>query len=445
MTRSAARRLPRAVPLAIAISLVAMGAAANRGSPEQPGPIAIVGATVVPMDGNRLLPDHTVLISGGRITAMGPVGSTAVPAGSRVINAAGRYLVPGLADMHVHLTAEIGARPDFGDGPLFLAAGVTTVLNVRGDSTTLAWRRQVNGGGVVGPTIHTSGEFVNEPRVTTPEEAEREVRAQAAAGYDVIKVREVVDPVRRAVVTTVGMSLETYRELMETARGLRMPVIGHVPANLGYQASIDMGQSWAHLFAILPVARLGDTALARVGAAMRTAGIWVTPTLVVYRADALTGAPEALLVGEEARGGWQRFAENVPPGRPAWAASMVDTLQRATRALHQAGVPLLAGTDALGWPFMVPGSGLHEELRLLGEAGLSPYEVLRTATVEPARFLGKSDEFGTVAVGRRADLVMTAENPLANLATLRHPVGVMARGEWRDSAELRRLVDRIDR
>ena len=426
--------------LAVVATLLTLEATPAWG---QPDTIAIVGAAVIPMDRNLALPDHTVLVSGDRIIAVGPRSAIRVPPRARIIDGRGRWLMPGLADMHVHLNARVGAKPEFGDGPLFLAAGVTTVLDLKGDSITLDWRERVKAGRLIGPTIYTSGDFVNEPRVNTPEEAEKEIRAQAAAGYDIIKIREVVDPVRRAILTTKGMTLETYLRAMETARASGLPVIGHVPANLGNQAAIDAGQSWAHMYTIMPVARLGDSALSRIGADMARAGIWVTPTLVVYRADALANSPEAALVSEAARAWWVPFARNAPPDRVQWAVVMLDTLQHAVKLLHQAGVSLLAGTDALGWPFMIPGSGLHEEFRLLSAAGLSPYEVLRTSTVEAARFLDQSNEFGTIAVGRRADLILTAGNPLEDLESLRHPLAVMSRGQWMDSAELERLVARL--
>jgi imidazolonepropionase-like amidohydrolase len=343
--------------------------------------------------------------------------------------------------MHVHLTTEIGARPEFGDGPLFLASGVTTVLNLKGDSTVLAWRSLVSSGQLVGPTIYTAGDFVNEPRVNTPEEAEREVRAQAAAGYDVIKVREVVDPVSRKILTTTGLSLDTYRRLMKTALELGIPVIGHIPTNLGYQASIDAGQSWAHLYAIVPVAHQGDTALRRVAGGMAKAGIWVTPTLTVYRGEELLATlPEAKLVGPGAHRWWDGFFQNAPPDRAERTRELLGILQHAVLMLHRAGVPLLAGTDALGWPGMIPGVGLHEEMKLIEAAGLSRFEVLRTATVEAARFLQRSAEFGTIEPGRRADLILVEGNPLEDLGRLRHPVAVMARGIWLDSGRLGRLV-----
>ena len=116
---------------------------------------------------------------------------------------------------------------------------------------------------------------------------------------------------------------------------------------------------------------------------------------------------------------------------------MVTFLERVVGALHRAGVPLLAGTDAM-WAFVIPGFALHDEMDLLAASGLSPYEVLRAATVEPARFLRVPNEFGTIAVGRRADLVLVETNPLEDLGTLRKPAGVMVRGRWLAASDLER-------
>jgi imidazolonepropionase-like amidohydrolase len=158
------------------------GAAQDSAPPAPSAAVAFVGATVVPLDRERLLPGRTVLVSARRIIAIGPADSVAVPPGAAVIDAAGRYLLPGLADMHVHLDVAAGARPGFGDGPLYLANGVTAVLNLRGDSATLVLRARLQEESLVGPTLYTAGDFVNEPRVNTPDEVEREVRARPPPG-----------------------------------------------------------------------------------------------------------------------------------------------------------------------------------------------------------------------------------------------------------------------
>jgi imidazolonepropionase-like amidohydrolase len=556
-------------PLSCALLLAAAPGGATQDSTRAgpPATVAIVGATVVP----------------GRIVAIGPVDSVAVPPGSTIVDATGRYLLPGLADMHVHQGPEVGSRPGFGDGALYLANGVTTVLNLRGDSTTLALRAGLARGTLMGPTLYTAGEFVNEPRVNTPDEVEREVRAQAAAGFDAIKFREVLDLQRGEVLTTRGLSRDAYRRMLETARSLGIPLVGHAPTNLGLEAAIEDGQSLAHvgyplvssyfwptqtgrfaahrligrwavialgavallgwlaiavatirrrsgairrvalpggaglataalalallgarelwrpdsighqnriaavtflggalvlaagalllwlivlwrrpsppllraygaaallpalllagsaLFYWVPLVRRGtDGGLVRLGREMARSGIWVTPTLQVYRSDEVADNPETRYV--RIPPWWERFRRNAPPGRRAWARDLLAFLQHVVGLLHRERVPLLAGTDAMGWAYMIPGFSLHDELDLLVGAGLSRFEALRTATVEPARFLQRPTEFGSVAVGSRADLVLTEKNPLQDLGTLRKPLGVMARGTWYPAARLEAML-----
>jgi len=560
---------------AIGLSLGWIGPAQDSVRGRETPTIALIGATVVPMDRERVLPNHTVLVLNGRIAAVAPTDSVPIPPGASVIDARGRYLIPGLADMHVHLTPEIGARRDFGDAPLYLANGVTTVLNLYGDSTILAWRARIEAGTLLAPTLYTSGAFVNEPRVNTPEEAEREVRAQAAAGFDVIKFREVLDLERGTVLTTRGLSREAYRRMMETARAIPIPIIGHAPNNLGLEAALEDGQSLAHvgygllasyfwpaqtrafqnqkvfgrgaliglsavvllgwivvtgaalrrrsnlarqllsaaviatvalaaallgvrevwrtdavgqasrhtavtvagillglgalalvwravrarrelaavrLYTVLAavvvaglaasalwfwvplVRRSSESGIATVAREIGRSGVAVNTTISVYRSDDVAENPEVRYVRVPAW--WKRFRDNATPRRLAWSRDLVAFLQRVVAALNRERVPILAGTDAMGWAFVVPGFSLLDELNLLQEAGLSPYDALRTATIEPARFLMKLQEFGTIAPGRRADLVMVERNPLEDMSTLRKPLGVMARGRWLPAQQL---------
>src|SRR5439155_25772211 len=159
-----------------------------------------------------------------------------------VIDGTGQYLVPGLTDAHVHVsgTPIMRTRDNFGDAPMYLAYGVTTVMNLSGTPTTLEWRKQVETGALLGPTIYTAGPFVNEPRVNTPDEVERDIVAQAQVGYDLIKFHELLR-------TTKGLSRPAYRRMVETARLIGIPLIGHSPVNLGIDEMLQERQSVAHV------------------------------------------------------------------------------------------------------------------------------------------------------------------------------------------------------
>src|SRR5688572_19534182 len=159
-----------------------------------PPVIAFVNVDLISMERESVVPGQTVIVQGDRIVA---IGELSPPSGAVVVNGSGQYLLPGLTDSHVHLTTDMPwapARADFGDAALYLAHGVTTVVNLRGTPAQLDWKRRIEAGDLLGPTIYTSGEFVNEPRVTTPDEVEREVAAQAREGYDLIKFHEIWTP-----------------------------------------------------------------------------------------------------------------------------------------------------------------------------------------------------------------------------------------------------------
>src|SRR5262249_16438132 len=211
--------------------------------------IAFVNVTLIRMDTDRVEPARTVIVDADRIVAIGASADVPVPPGATVVDGAGRYLVPGLTDAHVHLTTDMPwapARPDFGEAPLFLAHGVTTVINLRGTSEQLEWRRRINAGELVGPTIYTAGDFINEPRVTTPKEVADDIAAQHRAGYDLIKFHEILTP-GAGYTTTKGLSLEAYRTMNERARAAGMPLVGHAPVNLGLDAMLDAHQPLAHM------------------------------------------------------------------------------------------------------------------------------------------------------------------------------------------------------
>jgi hypothetical protein len=568
--------------LAIACGvLLGLGGAASAQTFRTPGPdsrITFVNVAVVPMDSDRVIPGQTVVVEDGRIAAVGNASDISVPVGGPVIDGAGRYLAPGLTDAHVHLegdgTGLGGSRSDFGDGAIYLAYGVTTVFNLRGTPAHLDWRRRIESGELVGPTIYTAGEFVNEPRVQSAEDVERDIAAQASAGYDLIKFHEIMNPAQGF--TTRGLTPQAYQTMIDAARAANLTLIGHAPVNLGLEAALEAGQPLAHIGTLsniyfLPLASnrgwlltttaalvsltvailagvvrsfVGRKAAARrvqakgrsirflllvtiaawVPAALcaalflpggpmfesdalrslftallalaATSGLWLAviairswgdphlPAVLQWQAtigalagltlawaavafwvpvawrssdagitglairlrkanvpvqttivnyDAIGGPGRERLVRDpvmnyltpDVRARWGRAPRAAPPGY-----RYTTFVQKVAGALHRAGVPLMAGTDAMGYPLIAPGASLHHELRLLVESGLTPYEALRAATTVPAAFIGRDREFGRIAVGQRADLVLIDRNPIEDISALTEPAGVMTRGRW---------------
>lgn len=401
-------------------------------------PLAIVHATVVPMDAERTLERHTILVQNGRIAWLGPDSSAEIPSDARVIDANGRWVVPGLADMHVH-----GSADDF---PAFVANGVTTIREMNGAAEHLELRNATREGRVLGPSMIVTGPLIagEEQRwrhalARTPEEGRALVAEQAGAGYDAIKIYD-------------GLTRETYDAIVEAATAADIPFVGHVPRGLSLDRVLESGQrSIEHVGQIAhAVASADSAALAEVARRIAGSGAWVTPTLASEEALSRRGTPwyaervarpEVMLVDPGLVDWWRSLGEGTPEAaaverRSAYREGTVALV----RALQDAGVPLLAGTDTPN-PLMIPGFSLHEELAALVAAGLTPYEAIRAATVEAGRFADMEAEFGTIRVGARADLVLTDADPLADVSSLARPSAVVLRGEWLPRERLEGLVN----
>ena len=350
--------------------------------------LAVEHATVIPMTHDTALIDHTVITSGDRIVWVGPSGSAKVPRHARRVAARGAFLIPGLADMHVHIRGS-------NDLPRFVAAGVTTVRNMNGQPAHLVLRRRVARGEIPGPRIYTAGPSIFNrfslfgadrkfARVRTVQEAEQAVRDQSRAGYDMIKVLN-------------GIKLPVYNRLLEAARAARMPVVGHVVSQVGAIRSLAAGQvSLEHA----ELSLFDDKENLATGArAIAQAGAWVGTIIS------------------------DRNGVCAPP---------TTETRRVIGALRQAGVPLLAGSDTNIGPIM-PGAGLHCELETLVAAGLTPHEALVTATRNPGKFAAKhlreSVPFGTLTVGTRADMLVLASDPRIDIRAASRPRYVIVRGK----------------
>jgi imidazolonepropionase-like amidohydrolase len=404
---------------------------------------AFVDVHVVPMDRERTLDHQTVLISDGKIIAMGPVGDIKVPTGAQRIAAAGQWLLPGLADMHVHVNVN-------DDLALFIANGVTTALHMglAPSYMVVEDRRAIESGNLVGPQLFfgfmvDGNADAGRPHVSTPQQARAMVDFAKANGYEFIKVYN-------------DISKPEFAAIVDEAHRLNMAVIGHGVRAVGLPAALRQGQVMvAHAEEFLYTAfanKTDDAAIPGVVAATRVSGAWVTPNLSAYeliakqwgKPDVVAGflrAPEIAYLSPQTRVDWSISGYQFRKGS---IAENLPFLRQFSRALSDAGVPLLTGTDT-PLPGLLPGYSEHDDLRELVEAGLTPYQALIAATRSPGEFIRKfvprAEPFGTVAIGMRADLVLVRQNPLTALDTLRKPVGVMAHGRWYDAAALARLLE----
>ena len=431
------------------------------------GNFAFVHVNVVPMDQERVLSDHTVIVQDGRIVEIGPTASTPVPDGATRIDAAGQYLIPALADMHVHMLgqawnmmfppeAQFSAEDlDFSKLLfLYVANGVTTVQVMSALPDHIPLRDRINRGEVFGPRLILA-RMIDGPEkawpppistwVATDDEARQAVLDAKEAGYDKMKVYSF-------------LTQETYDAVLSTAKEVGMPAEGHIPMALSTEYILEAGQNLiAHAEEVMKHAK-GDYAQERIdyfAKLIAESETWITPTLITSHQllaifddlDKELARPEVRYMHPMALGIWSYLTTNMylpmPPEHRAAIRNGFESFQRPfTTALHEKGVKLMAGTDAL-LPTVLPGFSLHWELEELVGVGLTPYEALRTSTTHPMEFLGELDEAGTIEVGKRAELVLLEANPLEEITNTRKIVGVMMQGRWLPQSELQKGLDDV--
>ena len=420
------------------------------------------------MDGERVLRDHTVLVEGRTIVAVGPSAAVKVPARARRIDAQGRYLLPALADMHVHqvtavwdmmLPAEARVPNDRIPYDRFLfpyiANGVTLVQELSATKEDIALRNRIRDGELLGPRMILAP-MIDGPQkawppplstwVATPDEARAAVRRTKADGCDKIKVYSF-------------LSRESYDAIVDEARKVDMDVIGHVPMALSVEYVLDAGQKLIAHSEELAKHTDGDYSATRIDAfasQLASRGVWLVPTLVTTTtileqfddAARVLARPEAVYYSDPLQQGvWRFVAQNlygpIPPEARERLRNDFEKFQLPlVRSLHQKGGKLLAGSDSI-LPGLVPGFALHRELRELVAAGLTPYEALRTATVNPYEYLGETDRAGTIAAGKQSDLLLVDANPLEDIAAASRVAGVLVRGRWIGEDEIRTTMASI--
>lgn len=411
-------------------------------------PLVIRDVSVIPMSKPVTSTRQTVLVDDGRIVEIGDAAKVAVPPDAEVVDGAGLYLIPGLADMHVHLTS-----PE--ELPVYLSYGVTTVLNMRGAPEVLRWRDDVRLGRLLGPTIHTVGPTTDgdPPRnrrfvgVGSEAQARALVGQQKAEGYDAIKVYDKYQPA-------------TYAALLDEAKRLDMAVLGHLAKDVGTERALELGQvNVAHgeeLYFTFFGGKSDEAKIPDLVRRFRDSGASVTMNMAakletVAELDDL----EALLGNEDGKSltamayhQWMR-SNNPYVNRPKLAEfrernlAMYRFMLRLTSAFHSGGIPILLGTDA-SWAGHYPGRSAHDELRAFVESGLSPLEALTIATRAAGEFarkrLHEREVFGVVAPGARADLVLLRRNPLEDIANASSVAAVVVRGRYLTGRDLQRMI-----
>jgi Amidohydrolase family len=450
-----------------------------------PTTLVLTNVNVVDTRTGRLQPKATVVVRDGRIKAVAKVGLIEESRKLKVINATGKYLIPGLWDMHVHSAGGPAAAWDENViYPLYIANGVTGIRDMSGDLNLLEQRRsRIQQGELVGPRLFFAGPFLdgvdpppNKPDpqiipVNTPAQGRQAVDTLKKRGVDFIKVMS-------------SIPRDAYMAVAEEAARLRMKLVGHVPESVSaVEASAKGQRSIEHLSGILLACSTQEAelrrrrleALAREDGASASAlnkqtlatyssdkakGLFMeladnntyqVPTLVWWNANASVDDPALVndyrlkYVPNWARAEWDpaNLQKQNKPDQLVYLKSLANRYLELVRAMHRAGVPFLAGTDGPD-PYVFPGFSLHDELELLVKAGFSNFEALQTATFYPALFMVKLDQYGVVETGREADMVLLNENPLEDIRNTRTIAAVVVGGTYFSRKDLDGMLAKVE-
>lgn len=424
--------------------------------PAQQAVIVFTGVTVVPMDRDEVLPNQTVVIENGRIAYVGAPRSS--PAGATTIDARGKFLMPGLAEFHAHVPSGNQAMHAHRALTLYVLAGVTTARGMLGAPMHLALRDSIRAGQLLGPRLLTSGPSFNNNSVSSPAVAVAMVTDQKNAGYDLLKIHP-------------GVPRSAFDSLAATANRLRIPFAGHVPLEVGLDVALTSKYSTIdHLdglieamyngaapltpqlngfFGLGIVRQLEQSRFQSIIDRVKVSGVAMVPTEILLDnyANDLTG--EQLTSRAEFRywvpqqvAAWKAQKDNILAQLPVPKEQRQEFLalrRRFIKALHDAGVLFLLGSDAPQL-WNVPGFSAHRELGALVAAGLTPFQALRTGTVNVARFLGEENRAGVVRSGARADLILLDANPLQDVSNTLRIHGVVVNGRWIGPGERQRML-----
>ena len=429
---------------------------------------------VVTMTEAGTLRTHSVLVREGRIERVAPSADVPAPEGARIVEGRGElWVMPGLCDLHIHFPPLTGEKGDasWRAATLLLANGVTTARGMIGHAQHIELRDRILRGELLGPTLHVAGPPLVFQTVKTPGQARAKVEEQAEAGFDLVKTHRLI-------------STEVYDAAAEAASDAGMPVAGHVDNEVGLAHALKFGPQVEHLDAFFAAIltdpehadKFGQMPLPEfrehfdagkidgVAKQIAQAGVWSGATMALFRNIALSAEPaekwdsrpELKYIMPQARKMWSQQRAAMGAGLFAdaeFAKWFIDTRAAMLRAIHRAGGRLLACSDS-PQAYMVTGFALHDELQAMVDAGLPVQDVLAAATRNAAEYFaslpnkgsarGVEPDFGVVAAGKRADLVVLRKDPTAEIGATREIEGVMLRGRMLDREELDGMLGEME-
>lgn len=429
----------------VVILLVGRGAGAQTIHSETQQ-IVIEHVNVVPMDTETILADQTVIIEKGKVAAMGR--NLKYKKGALVVDGTNKYLIPGLAEMHAHIPPidDLGPMKDV--LKLFAFNGITTIRGMLGHPRHLELRTMLEKRELMGPHFYTTGPSFNGMSIRTPEAGAEEVRKQKLAGYDYLKLHP-------------GLSRAKFDSIAVTAKRVGIPFVGHVSSGVGVWRAIEAGYSSIDhldgfveglvpgieiisdqergLFGMFVADRADTTRISELIKALKQNKIWVVPTQSLaerwfsplYEGESFRSDPNARFIDRKTIDQWITSKKDLvqnPSYRAARIDSFVNLRRRLIKECNDGGVNLLLGCDA-PQVFNVPGFSTHQELFYLVQSGLTPYEALKTGTVNVAEYLRRPDS-GTIRKGVVADLILLSGNPLVDITQTKNIEGIVLKGQW---------------
>ena len=409
--------------------------------------IFIRNVNLVPMDSERIIESQDLVIRAGKILQYGLTGVLKPGKDDMVINGTGKYLMPGLGEMHAHVPPVADMEPMKEVLTLFALNGVTTIRGMLGHPQHLILRNKIQSGEIIGPRFITSGPSFNGNSVKTAEQGALMVEEQKKAGYDFLKLHPGLTPL-------------TFGAIAQKAHELNIPFSGHVSYTVGVWRAIDAGyatidhmdgfieslvpgieniaESDAGLFGMFIGYRADMSKLPTLLKALKEKKIWVVPTQCLSEKwfspedpETLAKAPELIYIDQPTRAKWVQSKKDLlqnPKYNAAEIMKFIELRRKLVLACQTSGVKILLGSDA-PQVFDVPGFSTHDELAYYVAAGLTPYQALQTGTVNVGEFLGIKD-LGLIKSGAPADLILLSGNPLKSIDATRKIEGVIMNGKW---------------